>query len=159
MIEKSFIEQTVNEVLADTPVFVVDIKVSTRNKIMVFLDGDDGVPISECVKVSRHIESSLDREKEDFELEVSSVGVDKPLQLPRQYKKNIGRNIQVETASGTKLTGKLINSDDHSITIEKELKKKKKKKDELPEEPVQVIPFSEIEEVKVLVSFKKSLDK
>jgi ribosome maturation factor RimP len=156
MIEKSFIEQTVNEILADTPVFVVDIKVSTRNKIMVFLDGDNGVPISECVKVSRHIESSLDRENEDFELEVSSVGVDKPLQLPRQYRKNIGRNIQVVTTSGTKLTGKLINSDDHSITIEKELKKKKKKKEELPEEPVQIIPFSEIEEVKVLVSFKSS---
>jgi ribosome maturation factor RimP len=87
MIDKTKINQLIDEVLADSPLFLVDLKVSGRNQILVYLDGDNGVPISSCVQVSRHIESSLDREVEDFELEVSSIGVDKPLVMPRQFKK------------------------------------------------------------------------
>jgi ribosome maturation factor RimP len=158
MIEKNFIEQSVAQVLNDTSLFAVEIKVSTRNKITVFLDGDHGVPISECVKVSRHIESLLDREVEDFELEVSSVGIDKPLKMLRQYKKNIGRNIQIEDINNNKYEGKLIDADDNHISIELDLSKKKKKKDQPAEDPIRKFSPDQIKEAKILVSFKNVQD-
>lgn len=156
MIDKTFIGQTVDEILHDSSLFLVDVKVSSRNKIMVFLDGDDGVPISECVRVSRHIESLLDRDAEDFELEVSSVGLDKPLKLLRQFKKNIGREVMIEDIDGGKIKGKLVDAQESFITIEKPLPKKKKSKDAETEEPILKLPFEQIKEVKVMVSFKKS---
>jgi ribosome maturation factor RimP len=155
MIDKTYIEQILIEYLKDSPYFMVELRVSSNNKISVFLDGDQGVPISECVKISRHIESLLDREKEDFELEVSSVGVDKPLRLLRQYTKNIGRNIQLTTDEGVKVTGKLVDANDKGITVEKELKKKKKK--EQQDDPIENFEFSRLQEVKVLVSFKSQV--
>jgi ribosome maturation factor RimP len=158
MIEKNFIEQSVAQVLNDTSLFAVEIKVSTNNKITVFLDGDHGVPISECVKVSRHIESLLDREIEDFELEVSSVGIDKPLKMLRQYKKNIGRNIQIEDTSNNKFVGKLLGADENHVSMELELSKKKKKKDQPAHDPIQNIPLDAIKEAKILVSFKNVQD-
>jgi ribosome maturation factor RimP len=156
MIEKTYIEQILFEYLKNSPYFLVELRVSSSNKISVFLDGDQGVPISECVKISRHIESLLDREKQDFELEVSSVGVDKPLRLLRQYTKNIGRNIQLTTDDGVKVTGKLVDASEKGITVEKELKKKKKK-DQQQEDPLENYEFSQLQEVKVLVSFKSQV--
>jgi ribosome maturation factor RimP len=156
MIDKTYIEQILIEYLKDSPYFLVELRVSSSNKISVFLDGDQGIPISECVKISRHIESLLDREKQDFELEVSSVGVDKPLKLLRQYTKNIGRSIQLTTFDGVKITGKLVDANDKGITLEKELKKKKKK-DQHQEDLIESYEFSRLQEVKVLVSFKSQV--
>ncbi len=154
MIDKSKISQIVEEFLIDSPLFLVDLKVSGRNQILVFLDGDKGVPISSCVQVSRLIESSLDREVEDFELEVSSVGVDRPLVMPRQFIKNIGREIVFTDETEKKIKAKLIGADQNGITIEKEIPKKKKKDNTIPEDPVQTLPYSAAKNVKVQVSFK-----
>lgn len=154
MIDKAKINQLIDEVLTDSPIFLVDLKVSGRNQILVYLDGDKGVPISACVQVSRHIESSLDREVEDFELEVSSVGVDKPLVMPRQFKKNIGREIMFTGEDGKKITAKLIGADESGMTIEKKIPKKKKKDTTPPEEPIQQISYQVARDVKVQVSFK-----
>ncbi|MBW6480807.1 MAG: ribosome assembly cofactor RimP [Bacteroidales bacterium] len=155
MIEKSRITAIVEEHLKDPDLFLVEVKVSGRNKIMVFLDGDKGVPISSCAEVSRHIESQLDRDVEDFELEVSSVGVDTPLTMPRQFVKNVGREIVYTDAEGKKVKAKLIEAGNNGITIEKEISKKKKKKEEA-EDPVQKLTYNEVKDVKVQVSFKSS---
>lgn len=158
MIEKSTIKKLVEEFLTgyDPEVFLVDIKVSGRNHIGVFLDGDKGVPISKCIDVSRHIESSFDRDVEDFELEVSSVGIDRPLVMPRQFKKNIGRNVAFTGDESKKIKGLLVNADEKGFTIEKELPKKKKKNTEPDEDPVQFFPYESANDVKVQVSFKSA---
>jgi ribosome maturation factor RimP len=155
MIDKEKIHQLIEEHLIDSPLFLVELKVSGRNQIMVFLDGDHGVPISSCVQVSRLIESSLDREAEDFELEVSSVGVDKPLRLPRQYRKNIGRDIIFTDEKDKHVKGKLIAADEESFTVDREMPKKKKKdKTAVAEDPVVKLPYSAVKDVRVQVSFK-----
>lgn len=158
MIDKSTVKNLVEDFLAsyDTQLFVVDIKVSGRNHISVFLDGDKGVPISNCVAVSRHIESSFDRDVEDFELEVSSVGINNPLTMSRQFKKNIGRNIVFMGHDDKKIVGLLINADDKGFTIEKELPKKKKKDVTPAEDPVQFFSYDNAKDVKVQVSFKSA---
>ncbi len=156
MIDKARVTAFVEEYLKDSELFLVEIKVSGRNKIMVFLDGDKGVPISSCANMSRHIESQLDRDVEDFELEVSSVGVDTPLTMPRQFVKNVGREIVYTDAEGKKVKAKLIEASDSGITIEKEVSKKKKKKKEEAEDPVKKLTYNDVKDVKVQVSFKSS---
>lgn len=155
MIEKQRIIDIVEEHLKDSDLFLIEVKVSGRNKIMIFLDGDNGVPISSCVQVSRHVESQFDRDVEDFELDVSSVGVDSALRMPRQFIKNIGREIAFEDSEGRKVKAKLLNAGDAGFTIEKQLPKKKKK-DAPQEDPVQTLSYEAAKDVKVQVSFKKS---
>ncbi|MDJ0646191.1 MAG: ribosome assembly cofactor RimP [Flavobacteriaceae bacterium] len=96
--------------------FLIDLKFSPGNKITVVVDGDDGVPLKECVRISRHLEHNLDREVEDFSLEVTSPGATEPLVNSRQYKKHLGRTLKVTTQE-EKLEGKLIELDDESVTI------------------------------------------
>lgn len=151
MTDKALIAQLTEEAIAGTDLFVVEIKVSTSNRILVYLDGDQGVPISSCIKVSRHIESHLDREVEDFELEVSSVGLDKPLVMPRQFRKNIGREVQWMDMEGKKHKAVLLDADALTMTVQPE--KSKKKKSAEPDTPIQWA-YDQIKEVKVLPSFK-----
>ncbi|MDR1791997.1 MAG: ribosome assembly cofactor RimP [Bacteroidales bacterium] len=124
-IEKGTISRLAEAAIADTSMFVGEIKIKPNNLIFVILDGDDGVTVADCIKVSRYIESHLDREEEDFELQVSSFGIGQPLKLPRQYKKNIGRKISIETEDGNIDKGRLIFADDQKISIEIAGKKKK----------------------------------
>jgi ribosome maturation factor RimP len=152
MIDKAKVTYLVEEFLQGTPYFLVDLKVSGRNYITVYIDGDQGVPISACVSVSRHIESQFDREVEDYDLDVSSVGIDRPLQLPRQFRRNMGREIIYTDAAGKKIKGRLLQADDESFTVEHEVKKKKK--NEVAEDPVKKIPYVAVKDVKVQVSFK-----
>ncbi|MFN2394235.1 MAG: ribosome assembly cofactor RimP [Bacteroidales bacterium] len=160
MIDKAGIIAIVEEHLKDSDLFLVEVKVSGRNKIMVFLDGDEGVPISRCAEISRYIESQFDRDVEDFELEVSSVGVDTPLILPRQFKKNVGRDIVFNNAEGKKIKATLLEADDTGFLAEKEIsKKKKKKQQEEDEEPRQRYSYNDVSDVKVQVSFKKPAKK
>lgn len=159
MIEKTSIKAIVEEHLKDSDLFLVEVKVSGRNKIMVFLDGDEGVPISRCAEISRYIESQLDRDIEDFELEVSSVGVDTPLTLPRQFKKNVGRDIVFTDAEGKKVRATLLEADETGFLVEKETSKKKKKKQQEDEDPRQRLSYNDVSDVKVQVSFKKPVKK
>jgi ribosome maturation factor RimP len=154
MIDKTKVTAIIEEFLMDSSIFLVDLKITGRNQIIVFIDGDKGVPISSCIELSRHLESQLDRDVEDYELEVSSSGVDKPLLLPRQFIKNTGREIVYTNAEGKKVKARLLSANDESVTIEKELSKKKKKTNTPQEEPVQTLPYSALKDVKVQVSFK-----
>ncbi len=117
MISKAKIEALVAEVLDAETEFMVEVNVSGSNHIVVVIDGDNGIPIKRCVEVSRHIEGNLDREVEDFELEVSSAGVTSPLLLARQYIKNVGRMVDVLLNSGENFQGKLIAASETHFSI------------------------------------------
>jgi len=155
MITKERIDEIVTPLLDKENLFLVDISISTDNKIVVTVDSDDGVSIDSCVAVSRAIESSLDRDTEDFELEVSSAGVGQPLKMPRQYLKNIGRELEVITAKGEKFKGKLVGADESGFTISfsKKVAVEGKKKKQLIEEEMS-FNYSDTKSVKVVVSFK-----
>jgi ribosome maturation factor RimP len=143
------------EELAESPVFVVKVDVNTQNDIRVLVDNDLGISIDDCVKVSRFIEGSFDREVEDFSLQVSSPGLDHPLMVTRQYVKNVGREVQVKTLEGETLKGKLEAADDQEIALfwtEKERIEGKKAKQTV--EKRRQIKYDEIKETLVVISFK-----
>ena len=128
MIQASQIEQLANEHLASRPeLFLVDIKVKIGNKISIRIDSDRSVLIEDCKSLSKFIEENLDREKDDFELEVSSAGIDFPLVNTRQYFKNLGRTVQVMTTEGNLFKGALVNADTNQIVVANEKKQKGKK--------------------------------
>lgn len=138
------------------PLYIVDLNITSKNQIFVEIDSEiDSVSIEDCVAVSRNIEHNLDREEEDFELEVSSAGLDKPLRMYKQYVKNIGRSLKVKLVEPGKLEGKLIQADEKQITLEVETKESvegKKKKISVIESIV--LPYEKIGEAKVVISFK-----
>jgi ribosome maturation factor RimP len=145
----SEISELVNDHLAGSDKFLVDILIKPGNRIYIFIDGDHGVTIADCVELSRCIESNLDRESEDFELNVSSSGADQPIRLPRQYLKNTGRSLQVKLSDDKTVTGKLNEVNENGIVIE--IKEDKKKKISAQ---IMHIDFSQILESKVILSFK-----
>ncbi|MBT3647964.1 MAG: ribosome assembly cofactor RimP [Flavobacteriales bacterium] len=147
-ISEAHIRNLVEEKLADTSMFIVELTVGSSNKIKIELDSLDGVNIDDCVGVSRHVEHQLDRDETDFELQVSSAGIDKPLRDKRQYTKNVGREIKVRTLSGDELKGKLVSATEE---IKLELPANKKKK--LPVREA-TVAWEEIAETKVIISFK-----
>ena len=152
MITEGKIRKIAGEKLDSTGIFVVDVLVKSSGKIYVFIDGDEGVTISDCIDLSRHIEGRLDRDKEDFELNVSSSGVDQPLKMPRQYNKHIGKKISVLTWDGEKQEGELVDVLDNGISFRPDIIGKKKKNEKT--EPV-FVSFEDIKETKRLVSFKR----
>jgi ribosome maturation factor RimP len=112
------VKQLLEEGLAEFPdLFLIDLKIDDANKILVTLDGDNGVQLQDCINISRAIEHNLDREEVDFGLEVASAGVSLPLKLVRQYKKNIGRTLKIKTTSQT-IEAKLTAVSDENITVE-----------------------------------------
>jgi len=155
MITKEQIEKIVNEANKGTDRFLVDIKIDLGNKITIELDAFSGFSIGDCVKVSRFIEEKLDREKEDFELNVSSPGAEKPFKVPQQFKKNLGRTLKVKSIDGIELQGKLLNADDQKITIEYSAKEKVEGKNS-KELVVKQNEFQiqNIKEAKIILSFK-----
>lgn len=140
MIEKIKISELVNQKIEGSDLFLVDIKVSTGNDIHVFVDSPKGVEIEKCVEISRHIEESLDREEEDFALEVSSPGIGHPFKVMEQYHKSVGRNVEIVFTNGQKLQGELKTVNENSITIEYS----KKEKPEGAKRPKMVVKNDEI---------------
>ncbi|MFN3752462.1 ribosome assembly cofactor RimP [Flavobacterium sp.] len=133
--------------------FLVDLSISESYKITVTLDGDNGVNLQDCIDVSRMIENNLDREEQDFSLEVASAGVSTPLKLVRQYKKNIGRTLKIKTATET-IEAKLEAATEESITLSwtaREPKKVGKGKETV--EHKREILYSEIKEAIVIIIF------
>ncbi len=107
-----------DEALAvNTELFLVDFSISTTGDIEVVIDGDKGVSLEECIRISRHIEHNLDREVDDFSLKVTTPDITKPLVHPRQYKKNIGRTLKVQTLEGN-TEGVLVALNDKHIILE-----------------------------------------
>lgn len=133
--------------------FLIDFMVDSGNKIRVVLDGDEGINLKDCMDVSRAIEHNLDREEQDFSLEVTSAGATSPLVLPRQYKKNIGRIIEVKTER-EKFEGNLTNAGDEEITLEWKAREPKPiGKGKHTVQKKQEIAFSDIKEAKVILKF------
>jgi ribosome maturation factor RimP len=134
-------------------VFLTGLTITDAFKIIVTLDGDNGVTLQDCIDISRAIEHNLDREEQDFSLEVASVGVGSPLQLTRQYKKNIGRTLIVKLATST-IEAVLTDANDDFITLSWEAREPKKiGKGKETVQKTQEIPYSEIKEAIVTVTF------
>jgi ribosome maturation factor RimP len=148
------IRELAEEKLADRPdLFIVDIKVVNNAKIIVLLDGDEGVGIHDCALVSRHVGFHLEEEnliEHAYNLEVSSPGLDTPLLSDRQYQKNVGRNVVIKLTDGSKIEGKLLEAKDEGLLIAHSVKEKGKKAQEIES----LIEKSNIAETKVSVSFK-----
>lgn len=150
---KQKIEQLLEPLLENDRFFVVDIKVSlskVHSKVTILLDSDEGIKIDECTAISRQLGTDIDEMMpEKYTLEVSSPGVDFPLKSERMYRKNIGRSLKVIQNNGTEIKGALEAVDTEQITIIEE-KKRKKNEEILPV----TIPFSQIKQSEVIISFK-----
>ena len=152
MITEKQIKKLVADHFEGGACFLVDLVIKPGNKISIYIDGDQRVTIEECRLLSRFLEDNLDRETEDFDLTVSSSGADRPLKLPRQYKKNIGNDLEIITITGDKITGIVLDSDESGVEIE-QLPAKKSKKEQ--EKIVVRLKFDEIKSAKEVISFKK----
>jgi ribosome maturation factor RimP len=133
--------------------FIVDIKMHANGKLIILVDGDNGIGIAECAAISRYVGFKLEEEntiEEAYNLEVSSPGLDTPLTSARQYTKNIGRDLAIKMADGVKREGKLTALAEDAIVIEEQIKQKGKKAEVVES----VIPIDKITETKVLISFK-----
>ncbi|KAA6303589.1 MAG: Ribosome maturation factor RimP [Candidatus Ordinivivax streblomastigis] len=124
MVDKTNIEEIVETYLTGSEQYLVSVKVEAGNRIVVEVDSDQSISIDDCATLSRFIESRLDREVEDYELEVGSAGITSPFQLLRQYQKNIGREVEVLSKAGKKLTGILHSADEEKmvLSVEKQVK-------------------------------------
>ena len=133
--------------------FLISLDVNSANHIKIVLDGDEGVSVNDCILVSRGIEHNLDREEEDFSLEVTSAGVSEPLTMPRQFKKNIGRRLKVKTEND-KFEADLISADEKEIKLSwKAREPKPVGKGKVTVQKEAVLPYSEIVEAKVKITF------
>ena len=155
MITSSLIKDLVSNIIAQGDLYIVDITVAPGNKINIHIDSMKGATIDDCVMVSRSIEQQLDREIEDFELEVSTPGLTQPFRVVQQYKKNIGREVEVLLKNGQKQTGNLIAIDNNIITIEiqKKVKPEGKKRPEWIAEQ-QKLDISEVKSTTLVINFK-----
>lgn len=155
MIEKNIVKQIVEEWLQDKDYFLVDVSVSNDNRIVVEIDHAEGVWIEDCVELSRFIESKLDREKEDFELEVGSAGIGQPFKVHQQYVNHLGKDVEVLTLDGVKYQGELHEVNDDTFSILRTVKKKEEgaKRPRMVEELV-TFRYDEIKYIKYLISFK-----
>jgi ribosome maturation factor RimP len=151
---KDKVFELLNEALLEKPsVFLIDMSISDANKITITLDGDTGVVLQDCIDISKAIDSNLDREEQDFSLEVASAGVSSPLKLVRQYKKNIGRTLKVKTSELT-IEAELVNANEELIELTWSAREPKKigKGKETVVKNLQ-IPYSEIKEAIVTINF------
>ena len=149
-------QQAVERFLSDlleesTEIFLVDLQMSPANDIKVFLEADNGITIDKCIRINRALYKRIEEElfpDGNFSLEVSSPGVDAPLRLKRQYKKNIGRTVEVVLNDESRIEGKLISADDEQIVLQETEGKGKKASIKLTN-----ILFNQIKHTKVLVTF------
>lgn len=154
MISKEHILKLASEHLATTQLFVTGVKVGSDNSIHVFIDGDTGVTIDDCVSLSRAIESKLDRGKEDFALDVSSHGATTPLVLPRQYPKHTGRNFEIRLLDGTISEGKMVACDKDGLTLEFSVRENKAVgKGKVTVIKQQIIKYNQIKESKIKLKY------
>jgi ribosome maturation factor RimP len=150
MIEKQKIQGLVEEFIKGTGLFLVSVKISNANRIIVLADKNEGITIDECAAIHRHIENGLDRDKEDFELQVSSPGLDMPFGVIEQYFKNEGKKVEVVDNEGSKYIGKLKNITEGGFELETE-KKTKGRAIELKE---MSFNFEQIKSTRVILTIK-----
>jgi ribosome maturation factor RimP len=158
MIDRKEIERLVEERIQelDNGLYVVEMTISSTNVIRIEIDKiNGGVTVADCVSVSRNVEHNLDREKADFELHVSSAGLDKPFRHINQYIKNVGRTINVVTKDGRTIEGEIVKVAEEKIILsaeEMQLLEGKKKKEKV--EVIYEIMLTEIKEANIVISFK-----
>jgi len=158
MIDKSKVVGLIDERISElnNGLFVVSLTISKQNRINVELDKLEGnVSVTDCMSVSRNIEHNLDREEQDFELSVSSAGLDNGLRVFPQYKKNIGKGVKVKLIEGDTIEGTMINATPEQITVQTKRKERiegRKKKETIIED--HVLPMDKIQETKIVISFK-----
>lgn len=155
MISKDLVCQLVEDYIVDKNHYLVEVLVSSDNSIMVEIDSFDGVSIDFCTQISKHIESQLDREVEDYELQVGSAGLTEPFKVLNQYKKNIGNEVEVLTKLGKKLTGILVEAhpSDFVLEIEKQEKQEGAKRKVLIKENI-TFSYSDVKHTKYIIRFK-----
>jgi ribosome maturation factor RimP len=156
LIKKDSIIKLADEFLKDTSNYLIEVHVSTSNKIRVFIENDEHVSIQDCIALSKHIEHSLDRESEDFELEVSSPGIDQPLKHDRQFKKYQGKDVAVTLNDGKQIQGKLIELKDNQIILSPKANKKLKKQPTLTsfsDDSNVSIPLADAKETRLVIVF------
>lgn len=155
MIQKEIVTQLVNNLLVDSDYFLVDVTVSTANAIVVEIDNEEGVDIDFCAKLSKSIEAVLDREVEDYELEVGSAGLTTPFKVIQQYQKNIGNEVEVLAKDGRKFTGILTAVDEINFTIEVEkmVKLEGAKRKSLQVEQLS-FAYNDVKHTKYIIKFK-----
>ena len=146
MIDKIKIIDIVHEVLDGSDKFLVNVKITPDNRIYVDIDGDNGITIDDCIELSRAIESKLNRDDEDFALDVSSAGADAPLKLTRQYIKNVGRQLEIDLQDASHLEGTLLEADNEKIVLKTKGTKKQPPK-------TLTLPYSDIRMARVIIQF------
>ncbi len=155
MIDKNVVRQLVEEWLTDKEYFLVDVTVSPDDKITVEIDHKDGVYINDCVELSQFIEDHLDRDQEDFELEVGSAGLGQPFKVEQQYRNFVGERVEVLTAEGKKLRGVLKSVDGRNFTVgvEEKVRVEGKKRPVL-QEVDHLLSMDSVKYTKYLIGFK-----
>ncbi|TXD70628.1 ribosome assembly cofactor RimP [Aequorivita lipolytica] len=154
MMREKVAELLKNALEENESLFLIDLNISEDNQIRVILDGDEGVTVEDCIGVSRQIEHNLDREEYDFSLEVMSAGVSEPLTLPRQYKKNLGRNLKIKTKNGEKIEGELTAVNDEDFTLKWSAREPKPVgKGKITVQKEATLPYKDIMEAKVMITF------
>ena len=155
MILKSIVSQIVEQFITDTEYYLVDVNISTDNKISVEIDSFDGVTLGFCIELNRHIESQLDREVEDYELEVSSAGLTEPFKVLKQYEKNIGNEVEVVAKSGKKVSGILLEvSEDEFVLDTERTEKPEGTKRKLTIKEKLTFRYEDIKTTKYIIRFK-----
>lgn len=152
--DQTKVKDLVEEALAlNETLFLIDLSISVNNKIQVTVDGDNGVPLSECIRISRNVEHNLDREEEDFSLEVTTPDISHPLIEKRQYKKNINRILKVKTAD-EELEGTLTEVDDEKIVLNWKTREPKPiGKGKVTVQKTATVTYKDIKEAKVKIVF------
>jgi ribosome maturation factor RimP len=150
MIDKVKIENLVKEFISGTGLFLVAVKVSSAGKITILADRKEGITIAECVSISRFIEKNLNRDEVDYELMVSSPGLDMPFLVKEQYLKSEGKKVEITNTEGEKISGLLKNVTDGGFEIETEVKVKGKTKE------IKELSFNydQVKSTREVVSFK-----
>ena len=158
MISKKKVLELIDERIAelDNGLFVVELNISSSNVIHVEIDKYEGfVSVDDCIRVSRNVEHNLDREEQDFELHVSSAGLDKGLRVFPQKRKNVGRDVKVQLQAGGSLEGELVEATEEKITVRTSRKERiegRKKKETIIED--HELTMDQIKETKIIISFK-----
>ena len=152
--EQDIVKKLVDEAVQENQeLFLIDLKISSDNTIKVIVDGDKGVQLKECIRISRHVEHNLDRDTTDFSLEVTSSGATEPLVNKRQFIKNLGRTLEIKTETEN-FEGKLVKSDDKEVTIEWKAREQKPiGKGKITVLKTVVLPYGDIKQAKVKIKF------
>ena len=155
MIDKNGVRDLVEEWLKGKEYFLVDVEISPDDRIVVEIDHADGVWIEDCVELSRYIEDRLDRDEEDYELEVGSAGLGQPFKVPQQYVNFIGKNVEVLDNEGKKVKGvlKSVDGNDFTVTVSEKVRQEGKKRPVMTDVD-HTYQMDNVKYTKYLISFK-----